>query len=169
MLETGLIDGVGVTWMVGRAEEEKEEVARGEAEEIRVEAAVGDTKAEEGGDTVGLVNSGEWDTELGVGVYCGVDATDLEAGVRVDVMEEDGKDAEEGKDVVRSGLGGKGVNDVMDEEWGALVRETKVGGKLVGREIAGVRDAKGGAVAELWGTEEGLHPDGEVCAVVNEE
>ena len=80
--------GVGLMWMVGRAEEEKEEVT-GETEEITVEAAVGDTKvgADEGGDAVGVVSSGEWDTELGVGVYCRVEA-DLEAGVRVDVMEE---------------------------------------------------------------------------------
>jgi hypothetical protein len=77
VLEVGLLDGVGVMWMVGRAEE------------ITVEAAVGDTKvgADEGGDAVGVVSSGEWDTELGVGVYCRVEA-DLEAGVRVDVMEE---------------------------------------------------------------------------------
>lgn len=90
VLEIGLLDGVGVTWMVGRAEEEKEEVTRGETEEITgVEAAVGDRKAgaDEGGDAVGVVSSGEWDTEVGVDVYCRVEA-DLEAGVRVDVMEE---------------------------------------------------------------------------------
>lgn len=60
MLEVGLLDGVGVMWMVGRAEEEMEDVTRGETEELaRVEAAVGDTEADDGGDAVGLVNSEE--------------------------------------------------------------------------------------------------------------
>lgn len=69
MLEVGLLDGVGVMWMVGRAEEETEDVTRGETEELTgVEAAVGDTEADGGGDAVGLVNSEVWDTELGVGV-----------------------------------------------------------------------------------------------------
>lgn len=145
-------------------------MTRGETEERTVEAAVGDTKAEaDEGDAVGLVNSEEWETELGVGVFCRVEATDLEAGVRVDVMEEDGKDAEEGKDVVRPVLGEKGVDDVIDGEWGAFVRETKVDGKLVEREKVVSRDEKEGAVVELWGTEEGLHPEGEMFAVVNEE
>lgn len=105
-----------------------------------------------------------------MGVYCRVDATDLEAGVRVDVMEEDGKDAEEGrKEIVRPMLGGKGLDDVTGEEWGAFVREAKVDGRLVGREKAVVRDEEEGAMVGLWGTEEGLQPEGEVLTVVNEE
>lgn len=98
VLDIGLLDGVGVMWMVGRAEEEKDEVIRGKVEELTVEAAVADTKAEtdEGCDpVVGLVTREEWDTKLEVGVYCGVEPTAFEAGVREDVMEEDGKDAEE--------------------------------------------------------------------------
>lgn len=77
MLEVGLFDGVGVMWMVGRVEE------------IIVEVVVGDIKVgvDEGGDVVGVVSSGEWDIELGVGVYCRVEV-DFEVGVRVDVMEE---------------------------------------------------------------------------------
>lgn len=85
-------------------------------------------------------------------------------------MEEDGKDVEEGrKEMVRPGLGGKGVDDVTDGEWGALVREAKVDGKLVGRNKAVVRDDKEGVMVELWGTEEEVHPEREVFAVVKEE
>lgn len=47
LLEVGRLDGVGVMWMVGRAEEGMDEVTRGDTEELTgVEAAVGDTKAE---------------------------------------------------------------------------------------------------------------------------
>lgn len=97
VLYVGLLDGEGVIWMVGRAEEENDEVTRGRAEDIREEGAVGDTKEEtdEGCDpVVGVVNGEEWDTKLEVGVYSGVEPTALEGAVRGDVMEEDGKDAE---------------------------------------------------------------------------
>lgn len=150
VLEVGLLDGVRVMWMVGRAEEETEDVTRGETEELTgVEAAVGETEAD-GGDAVGLVNGKEWETELGVGVYCRVDATDLEAGVRVDVIDEDGKDAEEGrKEIVRPVLGGKGVDDVTKGEWGIFVREAELDGKLVGRGKAVVKDEEEGVMVEL--------------------
>lgn len=47
MLMVGLLDGVGVVGRVGRAEEEMDEVTRGETEELTgVEAAVGDSKEE---------------------------------------------------------------------------------------------------------------------------
>lgn len=98
LLEVGLLDGVGVMWVVGRAEEEKDEVTRGKMEEITgVEAAVGVTKAEPDGGygtVVGLVNAEEWDTGLEAGVYCRVEPTELEAGVRGDVIEEGGKEVE---------------------------------------------------------------------------
>lgn len=118
---------------------------------------------------MGLVSRGEWDTELAVEVYCGGEPAELEAGVRGDVMEEDGKDAEERKDVVVPEWGRKEVDDVTDGECGTLVRETKVDGKLVGREEAVGKDGKEGETVELWGTEDGLSSEGEVFAVVNEE
>lgn len=171
MLEVGIFAGVGVMWLVGRTEEEME-VTRGGTEELRGgEAADGDTKAETdgGGDAVGLVNSGEWETELGVCVYCRVEVIDREVGGRVDVREDDGKDDGRGrKDVVTPELGGRDVDDGTDGEWGLSLRETKVDSKLVGGERTLVKDEKEGAIVELWGTEEGLHPEGEVVAVVNE-
>lgn len=105
VLEVGIFDGVGVMWLVGRAEEEME-VTRGDTEELGGEAAEGDTKAETdgGGDTVRLVNSGEWETELGEGVDSRVDGIDREVGGRLDVREDGGEDAR--KDVVRLELGG---------------------------------------------------------------
>lgn len=171
MLEVGIVDGVGVMWLVGRTEEEME-VTRGDTEELTgVEAAEGDTKAETdgGGDAVGLVTRGEWETELGVSVDCRVEVIGREVGGRGDVREDGGEDAEGGrKDVVRPELGGRDVDDGRDGEWGLSLRETKVDSKLVGGERALVEDEKEGEIVDLWGTEEGLHPEGEVVAVVNE-
>lgn len=49
-LAVGLLDGVGVMWRVGRAEEGMGEVTRGKTEELTgVEAAVGDSKEETDG------------------------------------------------------------------------------------------------------------------------
>lgn len=43
-LEAGMLDGVGVMWMVGRAEEGMDEVTRGRTDELTgVEAVVPDT------------------------------------------------------------------------------------------------------------------------------
>lgn len=170
MLEVGIFDGVGVMWLVGRTEEEME-VTKDTEELTGVEATDGDTKAETDGgvDAVDLVNSGEWETELGVGMYCRVEVVDIEVGGRVDVREDGGKDAEEGRrDVLRPELGGREVDNGTDGEWGLSLRETKVDSKLVGGERTLVEDEKEGEIVELWGTEEGLHPEGEGVAVVNE-
>lgn len=167
VLEVGMFDGVGVMWLVGRAEEEME-VTRGDTEELGGEAAEGDTKAETdgGGDTVGLVNSGEWETELGEGVDSRVDGIDREVGGRLDVREDCGEDAR--KDVVRLELGGGDGDDGTDGERGLSLRETRVDSKLVGGERTLVEDEKEGAIVELWGTGEELHHEGEVVAVVKE-
>lgn len=96
-LVVGLLGGVGVMWVVGRAEAGMDEVTSGKTEELTgVEAAVPDTKAgtDEACDDVGFVKSGEWDTELGGGVCCGVEPPDIAVDVRGKVMEEDGKAAE---------------------------------------------------------------------------
>lgn len=85
------------------------------------------------------MNNGEGDAELGV-------------GVRGNVMEEDGEDAEEWKE----------VGDETEGECGTLLRETTVDVKLVGRE-----EEEG--ETELWGTEDGLSSEEEVLAVVNAE